>query len=173
MRAEYRLGHGTHGRTAGQGLVARREDPSIRRVETGWVTGPMGVRRGWRVGSYIRGYCAPKRKPHHLPALCALLRTAGHADGSPNPRVTPTRAGWGKWLGWQSARPVGCARRAGAGAGADRCGRVTRSPHLRGVIGAAVIFTPRRRPIVNRLRLVRPRPDAEGRAYCALLKEGR
>ena len=52
----------------------------------------------------------------------------------------------------------------GAGAGADRCGRVTRSPHLRGVIGAAVIFTPRRRPIVNRLRLVRPRPDAEGRA---------
>ena len=46
VRAEYRLGDVTHGRTAGQGLVARREDPSIRRVETGWVTGPMGARRG-------------------------------------------------------------------------------------------------------------------------------
>lgn len=46
VRAECRVGDVTHGRTAGQGLVARREDPSIRRVETGWVTGPMGARRG-------------------------------------------------------------------------------------------------------------------------------
>ena len=50
------------------------------------------------MGSYIRGYCAPKRKPHLLPALCALLRTAGHADGSPNP--SNSNQGWMGEVAW-------------------------------------------------------------------------
>ena len=67
------------------------------------------------MGSYIRGYCAPKRKPHLLPALCALLRTAGHADGSPNP--SNSNQGWMGEVAWVAKRPASGLRETGGGGG--------------------------------------------------------